>query len=105
MDSVNLLGLVAGSLTTVAFVPQVVKIWRTRSADDISTIMFLLFATGVFLWLIYGIAIGSLPVIVSNAITLALAVVIVILKLRFKTALPPKAVQPTPPLPPGDGKG
>jgi MtN3 and saliva related transmembrane protein len=84
MDPVTLLGLAAGSLTTVAFVPQVVKIWRTRSADDISTIMFLLFATGVFLWLLYGIVINSIPIIVSNAITLALAVVIVILKLRFR---------------------
>lgn len=86
MEPVTLLGLAAGSLTTVAFVPQVVKIWRTRSADDISTVMFLLFSTGVLLWLIYGIAIGSLPVIVSNAITLLLAVVIVLLKLRYKNA-------------------
>jgi MtN3 and saliva related transmembrane protein len=84
MEFANLLGLAAGSLTTVAFVPQVVKIWRTRSAEDISTIMFLLFATGVLLWLIYGIVIASVPVIVSNAVTLALALVIVILKLRYR---------------------
>jgi MtN3 and saliva related transmembrane protein len=86
MDSVDLLGLAAGTLTTVAFVPQVVKIWRTRHAADISLIMFLLFATGVLLWLVYGLAIGSLPIVIANGITLTLAVIIIILKLRYERA-------------------
>lgn len=84
MDAVNALGLVAGSLTTLAFVPQVVKTWRTRSAADISTFMFLLFSAGVFLWLLYGIALGALPVILANGITLALALVVLLLKFRFR---------------------
>ena len=84
MNIIDLVGLAAGGLTTIAFVPQVLKIWRTRSTHDISIIMFLLFSTGVLLWLIYGIAIGSLPVILANAITLVLALIIVVLKFRYR---------------------
>lgn len=60
------------------------KIWRTRSADDISTLMFLLFSTGVLLWLLYGIALGALPVIIANGITLVLALAVLALKFRFR---------------------
>ena len=84
MHAVDLIGLAAGSLTTIAFVPQVIKIWRTRSAHDISLIMFLLFSTGVLLWLIYGIAIDSVPIILANTITLALALIVVVLKFRYR---------------------
>lgn len=84
MESANLLGLVAGTLTTVAFVPQVVKTWRSRSAGDISLAMFALFGLGVFLWLLYGVRIGSLPIVLANGITLALAAVIVFFKLRYR---------------------
>jgi MtN3 and saliva related transmembrane protein len=84
METITLLGLAAGSLTTVAFVPQVAKIWRTQSADDVSLIMFLLFSTGLLLWLMYGVAIRSLPVIISNAITLVFSVAILFLKWRFR---------------------
>lgn len=84
MEAVNVLGLIAGSLTTAAFVPQVVKTWRTRSTADISLGMFALFALGVLLWLLYGLTIGSLPIVIANGVTFALAAVIVILKLRYK---------------------
>jgi MtN3 and saliva related transmembrane protein len=84
MDTGNLLGLIAGTLTTAAFVPQVVKTWRTRSTHDISLGMFALFSTGLVLWLVYGIMIGSLPIVVSNVITLALALTILFFKLRYK---------------------
>ncbi len=84
MEAANTLGLVAGTLTTVAFFPQVIKTWRSRSAKDISLGMFSLFSVGVFLWLLYGIHIGAMPVIVSNAITLLLALTILLFKLRFK---------------------
>lgn len=83
MDAVNLLGMGAGSLTTIAFVPQLVKIWNTKSGGDISYGMFLLFSLGVALWLWYGIAISATPVIVSNAVTLFLAVLILALKFRY----------------------
>lgn len=84
MTTTDLLGLVAGTLTTAAFVPQVVKTWRTRSTHDISLGMFALFSTGLVLWLVYGVLIGSLPIVVSNIITLALALTILFFKLRYK---------------------
>lgn len=82
MDANTLLGIVAGSLTTLAFIPQVIRTWRTRSTHDISLGMFLLFSTGLVLWLIYGAWIGSWPIIVANTVTLVLALTIVVLKLR-----------------------
>ncbi|MCE7863696.1 MAG: hypothetical protein DYG99_09160 [Bacteroidetes bacterium CHB5] len=84
MDAAKILGLVAGFLTTIAFVPQVVKTWRTKSAHDLSLVMFLLFCSGVFLWMIYGFMINELPVILWNIITLLLALVILFFKIRFK---------------------
>jgi len=78
----NLLGLLAAFCTTVAFVPQLVKVWRSRSANDISLGMFLLMTLGIALWLLYGIAILDLPLIVANAITLCLAASILVMKLK-----------------------
>jgi len=84
MDTSTVLGIVAGSLTTLAFIPQVVKIWRTRSTHDISLGMFLLFSTGLVLWLVYGVLTGSWPIIIANAVTLVLALTILYFKLRYK---------------------
>ncbi len=84
MEANTLLGIAAGTLTTLAFVPQVVKTWRTRSTHDISLGMFLLFSTGLVLWLIYGVWIGSWPIIIANTVTLALALTILYFKLRYK---------------------
>ena len=84
MELNDILGMLAGTLTTVSFVPQVIKTWRSRSAGDISFGMFLLFSLGVVLWLMYGLAIHSLPVIVSNVVTLALSLSIISMKLHFK---------------------
>ena len=78
----NIIGLVAGTLTTIAFVPQVVKTWRSRRADDVSLGMLLLFTTGVALWEVYGLTIGAVPVIAANAVTVLLALVMIVLKLR-----------------------
>lgn len=80
----DILGSLAGALTTIAFIPQVVKTWKTRSTHDISLIMFSLFSLGVLLWLLYGIALGALPIIIANSITLALAMSILVMKIRFK---------------------
>lgn len=79
------LGLLAGALTTISFVPQVIKTWRSRSADDLSLGMFSLFTLGITLWLIYGLWIGALPLIVSNVITLGLASTLLFFKLTFKS--------------------
>ena len=80
----DVLGMIAGTLTTIAFVPQVVKTWRSKSTHDISYGMFILFSIGLILWLTYGIVIGAWPIIVSNTVTLALALVILGLKFRYK---------------------
>lgn len=82
MNHIDLIGSIAGLLTTIAFVPQVVKTWRSGSAEDISLFMFILFSSGVLLWLVYGLAIDSRPVIIANGITLVLALSILALKLR-----------------------
>lgn len=84
MHFTNAIGLIAGTLTTAAFFPQVLKIWKSRSAADISLGMFVLFSIGVLLWVIYGFSIGSLPVVLANSITLVLSLAIVVFKIRFK---------------------
>jgi MtN3 and saliva related transmembrane protein len=84
MYDANILGLVAGSLTTLSFIPQVIKIWRSKHARDISSGMFSIFSLGVLLWLIYGIQIESLPVIIANALTLGLSLVILAFKIKYK---------------------
>lgn len=82
IDLVNTIGTLAGLLTTVAFVPQVVRTWKTGSAEDISLLTFLLFTSGVLLWLVYGVMLHALPVILANAVTLALSASILALKVR-----------------------
>lgn len=70
------IGFLAGSLTTISFIPQVIKVWKTHSTHDISLIMYSLFCIGVFVWVIFGILIGSISVVLFNAITLVLALII-----------------------------
>jgi MtN3 and saliva related transmembrane protein len=81
--NVDLVGSAASALTTIAFVPQVWRIWKTRSARDLSLPMYLIFTTGVVLWFAYGLLLGSGPIIVGNAITLVLAGAVLAMKLRF----------------------
>ena len=80
---VEVIGFVAAFLTTAAFVPQLARVIRLRTARDISLGTFLMFSAGVALWLIYGIYTRSRPVIASNAVTLVLSVSILILKLKY----------------------
>jgi len=80
---ISLLGSVAGLCTTIAFLPQVVRTWQTRSTDDISLGMFALMVFGIFLWLVYGIERGDWPLIVADGASLVLAGVILCLKLRY----------------------
>ncbi len=84
MNITQIIGLLAGSCTTIAFLPQVLKTWKSRSAKDLSLGMFSLFCLGVLLWLIYGIRVNDLPVIVANLLTLLLASSLLFIKLRFK---------------------
>ncbi len=85
MNLMTLIGLAAGFCTTAAFLPQVIKTWKSKSAKDLSLGMYSIFCTGVLLWLIYGIMISDLPIILANAITLILAVSILFFKLTFKS--------------------
>ena len=84
MESANTLGLIAGALTTVAFIPQVVKIWKSKHTLDISLGMFAIFSVGVLLWLLYGIQLRALPIILYNGVTLVLSLTILVFKLRYK---------------------
>ncbi len=82
----EIIGYVAGSLTTLAFVPQVLQIYRTKSVKDVSLAMFLLFTLGVALWLGYGIMTHSFPVVAANAVTLILSFVILYFKWKYNEA-------------------
>ncbi len=83
MNFTTILGLVAATLTTAAFIPQVIKSWKAKSAKDLSLGMFVIFCCGVFLWLVYGLIKNDAPLILSNAFTLILALTILILKIRY----------------------
>lgn len=78
----DLLGTAAAALTTLSFLPQVLKTWRTQSAADFSWIWIAGFGAGLFLWLVYGIALASVPLIGANGLTLALVVTIAVVKWR-----------------------
>ena len=80
----DVIGLAAGAMTTLSFVPQVAQTWRTRSAGDLSLGMLLTFTLGVTLWLTYGIVLHEIAVIIANALTLVLALLLVILKIVFR---------------------
>jgi MtN3 and saliva related transmembrane protein len=83
MDRAMMLGLTAGTLTTVAFIPQLAKALRSKSTGDLSWGMVLTFTIGALLWLIYGIWIDSPPVILANAVTLLLQLGIISLKIKY----------------------
>ena len=83
MHGVDLLGFAAGTLTTVSFIPQVHKAWRTRSCTDLSLGMLLAFGVGIFLWLMYGLVLWATPIIAANAVTLALILVLLWMKLKY----------------------
>jgi MtN3 and saliva related transmembrane protein len=82
MTRVALLGLVAACCTTIAFVPQVVRIWRTRSTRDISLGMFVVLTVGMLLWLVYGLLVRDLPLVLANSATFTLSLTILVLKVR-----------------------
>ena len=82
MTYVTLIGMAAAVLTTIAFLPQVIRTWKTRSTADISLVMFVTYVTGIVLWLLYGLMLHDLPLIFSNAVTLVFSGTILGLKLR-----------------------
>ena len=80
----EIIGLAAATLTTAAFVPQVYKTWKTKSVDELSLTMYLVFFIGIVLWLIYGIYINSLSIILANTITGLLVLALIYFKLKYK---------------------
>jgi MtN3 and saliva related transmembrane protein len=84
MDMTVGLGLLAGGLTTASFVPQVAKIWKTKSAEDVSLTMFVAFCVGVALWLTYGIIKKDWAILATNGVTLVLGLAILVMKIKYK---------------------
>jgi len=83
MDYITLLGMTAGTLTTMSMLPQAIKIMRSQSAKDISLGMFSTLAAGLLLWIFYGFLISSLPVVIANIVSFLLASVILSLKIKL----------------------
>ena len=81
---IQLLGLIAGGCTTIAFLPQVIKTWKERSAKGLSLSMFTIFSLGVTLWLVYGFLMKDIPLIAANLITLMLASTLLVFKLKYR---------------------
>lgn len=83
MNNADLIGSIAATLTTTAFIPQAWQVWHTRHTADISLGMYAMFTAGVALWLAYGILLSSWPIIIANGITLLLAGIVLLMKLKF----------------------
>ena len=79
----TIIGYVAGTLTTVAYLAQVLRTLKHRRTKDISLSMYLMLCTGIGLWLVYGVFIHSWPVIIANAVTLALSGAVLVMKIKF----------------------
>ncbi len=84
LNLITLIGLTAAFCTTISFLPQAVRVIKSRQTRDISLGMYILFSSGVFLWLVYGIVIRDLPIIIANAVTFAFSFTILIFKLKYK---------------------
>ncbi|MBW4609872.1 MAG: SemiSWEET transporter [Hassallia sp. WJT32-NPBG1] len=83
MDFITTLGLTAGLLTTIAYLPQLIKTWKSKSASDLSWSMLITLCTGIILWLVYGVYVQDIPLIAANIVTLLLASIILVLKIRY----------------------
>ena len=81
---IDLFGFSAALLTTIAFLPQLYKTWETKSADDVSLVMLILFITGLICWIIYGLKINSIPILAANFVTFIFNFSILILKISYK---------------------
>ncbi len=84
LNYIDLFGFSAALLTTIAFLPQLYKTWQTKSADDVSLVMLILFITGLVCWIIYGFKINSIPILIANIITLIFNFSILVLKISYR---------------------
>ncbi|HBC40538.1 MAG: SemiSWEET transporter [Pseudanabaena sp.] len=83
MNFINILGFTAATLTTLAFLPQVIQVWRSRSTKDISLPMLITFIAGITLWLVYGLLVKAEPIYIANGVTLVLNLTILRFKLKY----------------------
>lgn len=84
MTALDILGMTAGCISSITFLPQVIKTWKTRSATDISLLMFTFATISVIMWLVYGIILGNIPIIFTNAMVLLFSLIMLYLKYRFR---------------------
>ncbi len=84
MTFITIIGFVAATLTTIAFIPQALKTIKTKNTKDISLPMYLILTTGILFWFIYGLLIVDYPIIIANIVTLIFALIILINKLKYK---------------------
>lgn len=87
IDPVETLGLLAAFLTTASFIPQAFKTLKTKDTSGISFWMYAMFTSGIFCWMVYGFMIASMPLILANSITFLLSGSVLIMKIRYKTAI------------------
>lgn len=84
LDTITIIGLLAGALTTIAYVPQAIKVWRTKETRDLSLVWLVILAVGELIWIVYGALVWSIPVIATNIASVFLALVILGFKAKYK---------------------
>lgn len=82
MNLTTLIGAMAAILTTSAYIPQVIRIFKTRETKDISLLMYIILTTGIFLWLVYGLILRDTPIIAANGLTFIFSIIVMALKLK-----------------------
>jgi MtN3 and saliva related transmembrane protein len=80
---IGIIGFIAGTCTTISFIPQILKILKTGKVRDISVSMYVVLTTGIFLWFVYGIFLGALPVVAANGVSLVLCLWILVMKFVY----------------------
>jgi MtN3 and saliva related transmembrane protein len=88
MPFVDILGYTAGAITSLTFLPQVIKTWVSRSAKDVSLVMFLIAAVNEVMWIVYGVLLDNWVIILTNAVVLSMSLIMIILKLRYSGESP-----------------
>jgi MtN3 and saliva related transmembrane protein len=84
MTGVDILGYSAGFITSLTFLPQVIKTWKEKSAKDISLMMFVIAAVNEVMWIVYGVLLDNWVIILTNSIVLTMSLIMIFLKLRYK---------------------
>lgn len=85
MTAIQLLGMAAGSISAITFLPQVIKTWKTKRADDISLLMFTFATVSVIMWLAYGIILRDIPIIYTNSLVLICSLIMLYFKFKFSS--------------------